>query len=91
VTAALSRALGVLAGTALLAAAGPALAQCSMCQQVVAASPEAQRLGGELNRAILVMLAAPYLVVTTFLLAFFRAPLAHRLRAAWRSRFPRPR
>ena len=58
----------------------PALAQCSMCQQVVASSPEARRMGTELNRAILLMFVAPYLVFTSFALVLFRDPLARHAR-----------
>jgi hypothetical protein len=71
---------GVLALAGLLMLAPPVLAQCSMCQQVVAQSPEAQRMGSELNRAILLMFVAPYLVFTSFALAFFRAPIGRRIR-----------
>jgi hypothetical protein len=71
-----------LGGAAIFAP--PALAQCSMCQQVVAQSPEAQRMSGELNRAIVLMFAAPYLVFTSFILAFFRAPIGCRLRSLLR-------
>lgn len=75
----------LLAGLLLvscLAAFGPsAMAQCSMCRQVVSQSPEAQRIGADLNRAILLMFVAPYLVFTSFLLVFFRAPIGRRLRS----------
>ena len=47
-------------------AAAPALAQCSMCQSVVAQSPEGQAMAGELNKAILLMFVAPYLVFGSF-------------------------
>jgi hypothetical protein len=43
-----------------LAPAWPAGAQCAMCRTTVTASPEGQRLALELNRAILILLAAPY-------------------------------
>jgi hypothetical protein len=68
----------VLSGLAVLAP--PALAQCSMCRQVIAQSPEAQRVGAELNRAILLMFLAPYLVFASFALALFRVPIGRRLR-----------
>jgi len=57
-----------------------AQAQCSMCQQVVSQSPEARRMGAELNRAILVMVAAPYLVFSSFAVAAFRPRIARWLR-----------
>ncbi len=68
----------VLSGFAVLAT--PTLAQCSMCRQVIAQSPEAQRMGAELNRAILLMFLAPYLVFASFALVLFRAPIGRRLR-----------
>ncbi|HEY6552388.1 MAG TPA: hypothetical protein VI669_03495 [Vicinamibacteria bacterium] len=71
-------ALLLACGLAVLAP--PALAQCSMCRQVIAQSPEAQRVGAELNRAILLMFLAPYLVFTSFALVLFRVPIAERLR-----------
>ena len=55
------------------------LAQCSMCQQVIVQSPEAQKMSSELNRAILLMFVAPYLVFTSFALAFFRAPILRQI------------
>ena len=66
-----------LAGLAMLAP--PVLAQCSMCQQVIVQSPEAQKMSSELNRAILLMFVAPYLVFTSFALAFFRAPILRQI------------
>ena len=71
---------GLLAISCLAVLGPPALAQCSMCRQVVSSSPEAQRMGAELNRAILLMFVAPYLVFTSFALVLFRAPIAQRLR-----------
>ena len=56
-------------------AAPAALAQCSMCKAVVAQSPEGQRMAGELNKAILVMLAAPYLVFGSCAAVLFRSRL----------------
>ncbi len=70
----------LLAACCLAAFAAPALAQCSMCRQVIAQSPEAQRVGAELNRAILLMFLAPYLVFTSFALVLFRVPIVERLR-----------
>ena len=71
---------GLLALCGLVLLGPPALAQCSMCQQVVSQSPEARRIGAELNRAILVMFFAPYLIFTSFALVLFRAPLGRHFR-----------
>jgi hypothetical protein len=54
-------------------AAAPAAAQCSMCRSVLTQSPEGRRVSEQLNNAILVMLAAPYLVFGSFVLVLFRA------------------
>ena len=51
-----------------------------MCRQVIAQSPEAQRVGAELNRAILLMFVAPYLVFTSLALVLFRVPILGRVR-----------
>jgi hypothetical protein len=48
------------------AAAQPAFAQCAMCRSVIAQSPEGQRVAGELNKAILLMFFAPYLIFGSF-------------------------
>jgi hypothetical protein len=72
--------LGVLALAALLGFLPPVFAQCSMCQQVVAQSPEAQKMSADLNRAILLMFVAPYVVFSSFALAFFRVPLGQKLK-----------
>jgi hypothetical protein len=53
-----------LAGAAVLAPE-PLLAQCAMCKATVTQSPEGREMAGRLNQAILVMLAAPYLVFGT--------------------------
>lgn len=74
-----------LPGLALLlisALAAPALAQCSMCRSVIAQSPEGQAVAGELNKAILVMFAAPYLVFGSFAAYFFRGRIGGVLRRA---------
>jgi hypothetical protein len=64
----------VVAAVAVLAvlAADPAWAQCALCKAALESSPEGRAMGASLNRAILVMLAAPYLVLGTFALALFR-------------------
>jgi hypothetical protein len=72
--------VGLLAVSGIALLGSPALAQCSMCQQVISQSPEARRMSAELNRAILLMFVAPYLVFTSFALLFFRAPLSRQLR-----------
>jgi hypothetical protein len=43
-----------------------------MCQSVLVQSPEGQALAGELNKAILLMFAAPYVVFGSFAAYFFR-------------------
>ena len=71
---------GVLVLSCLALFGPPALAQCSMCQQVVSQSPEARRIGAELNRAILLMFVAPYLIFTSFALVLFRDPIGRHAR-----------
>jgi len=69
----------------LAASATSARAQCSMCRASVESSPEARRVSGELNRAILVLFAAPYLVVGTCTTVLLR----HRIGAFLRKRIAR--
>jgi hypothetical protein len=57
---------------------GPALAQCAMCRSALASSLEGAALQGPLNRAILVLLAAPYLVLGGFVLLVWRERLVRR-------------
>jgi hypothetical protein len=57
------------AALTLLALPEGALAQCAMCK----ATLEASDVGATFNRAILVMLAGPYLVAGVFSLVYFRA------------------
>lgn len=64
----------------LLAGASPARAQCAMCKATLERSEEGRRVAGELNRAILVMLAAPYLVFGTCASVLFRRRIASFLR-----------
>lgn len=54
---------------ALLALPAGAAAQCAMCK----ATLESSEVGATFNRAILVMLAGPYLVAGVFSLVYFRA------------------
>ena len=82
------QALLAAAAAAMLAATPRVEAQCSMCKTVVTGSEEGRSLGGELNKAILVMVAAPYLVFGGFVAVLFRrrvrldlpSALARRLR-----------
>lgn len=101
------RSLVLLAGVAVLGLliANPAWAQCALCKAALESSPEGRAMGASLNKAILVMLAAPYLVFGAVALALFRrrvreagARAAAAVRAALgRHRvlpilgFPRPR
>jgi hypothetical protein len=56
----------------------PALAQCAMCRSALASSLEGAALQAPLNRAILVLLAAPYLVLGAFVLLVWRERLLRR-------------
>jgi hypothetical protein len=60
----------------IVAAAGPAAAQCAMCRSVLQQSAEGQRLSEHLNVAILVMFFAPYLVFGSFLVVIFRGRIS---------------
>ena len=71
-------ALSLLGG--LLVLAGPAHAQCAMCRSALESSPEGRAIAASLGRAILVLLAAPYLVVTAFVTVFFRDRIGRFLR-----------
>jgi len=71
------RVLLALAAVLVVLAATPAFAQCVMCGQAVANSEEGRAMAGQLNSAILLMLAAPYAVFGTFVAVLFR----RRLRA----------
>ena len=69
-----------LAAAALLAglvalAASPASAQCVMCKTALTGSPEGRGIGAQFNQAILLMVAAPYLVMGGFLLGVYRGRL----------------
>lgn len=67
-------------GALLVLAPGQASAQCSMCQQVVSQSPEVRKAGMELNLAILVLFAAPYLVFSTLAVVLLRPQIERYLR-----------
>jgi hypothetical protein len=89
------RQLALLAALALAAAAlaDPALAQCAMCKTALTASPEGRSIGEQFNRAILVMIAAPYLVMGALAAVVFRSrlgALAQRLRERLGIGGPRP-
>ncbi len=57
---------------AVAAVAADVSAQCAMCKTVLEGSPEGRSLAGGLNHAILLMLAAPYVVFGVFVAAVFR-------------------
>jgi hypothetical protein len=70
----------VLVAAVLLIASGlPVAAQCAMCKAAIEGSTDAG-IGAQFNRAILVMMAGPYLVMGVFGALLFR----DRLRAAVR-------
>ena len=58
----------------------PAFSQCAMCRSVIAQSPEGQRIAGELNKAILLMFFAPYLIFGSFAAWIFRSRIGLGLR-----------
>ena len=73
-------------GLVLLFWAAPAFAQCPMCKTALTQSAEGQRIASDFNRAILVMVAAPYLVFGTIAAFVFRSRIREWLAAArWSS------
>lgn len=60
---------------AFLAAAPEAAAQCAMCRTALTSSAEGQAIAAQFNAAILVMLAAPYLILGALAGVFFRQRL----------------
>ena len=80
-------ALAVVAVLVLVAAPQAALAQCSMCRAVVEQSPEGQRVAGELNKAIVLMFFAPYLIFGSFAAVLFRSRLGAAARRVARALF----
>lgn len=60
--------------------AQPVLSQCVMCKTALTGSPEGQAMSRSLGRGILVLLAAPYLVVAVFTGLLLRKRIAHGLR-----------
>ena len=69
----------LLAAVLLIASGLPLAAQCAMCKAAIEGSTDAG-VGAQFNRAILVMMAGPYLVMGVFGALLFR----DRLRAAAR-------
>jgi len=72
----------VLLALGLVTAGEPLLAQCAMCKATVVQSPEGRRVAESLNAAILLLLAAPYLVFGTVAAVLLRpriAPLLGRV------------
>jgi hypothetical protein len=63
--------VGILVSACLLPSV--ALAQCAMCKAALEGSTDG--LGAQFNRAILVMLAGPYLVMGVFGVVLFRERL----------------
>jgi hypothetical protein len=75
-------ALGGLGLLAVLALAGApdALAQCVMCKTALTTSSEGRAMVGSFNRAILLMMFAPYAVLAALGAVLFRQPLGRSLR-----------
>ena len=78
---------GIAVAVALLAF--PAFAQCPMCKTALTQSAEGQRIASDFNRAILVMVAAPYLVFGTIAGLVFRSRIREWLAAARSTSSPR--
>jgi len=81
------RAVPVIVAAALLLWVPSLRAQCSMCQTALLNSAEGRGIGQEFNRAILVMLFAPYVVFGSVGAVLLR----HRIAAALRSTLVRLR
>jgi hypothetical protein len=75
--------LGLLAAPFLLAAL-PLGAQCAMCQTALTNSPEGRGMSEEFNRAILVMLFAPYAVFGSIGAVLMRHRIGASLRRSHR-------
>lgn len=76
---------------ALTLEARPAQAQCAMCQATLTSSAEGRALQGPLNHAILLLFAAPYLVLGCFVFMAFRERILRRMGRALRAGLrPRP-
>lgn len=78
-------ALGALVFVLALALpAPPAPAQgCPMCRTALTNSPEGRAMAASFNHAILLMLAAPYMVFGTGVAIFFRRRLAGAALRGW--------
>jgi hypothetical protein len=75
-------ALALLAVVVLAAAWPPAAsAQCAMCRTALTGSPEGRGIAAQFNIAIVMMIAAPYLVAGVVAGVLFRRQLSPRL---WR-------
>jgi hypothetical protein len=71
----------LLVAALLLPAPTPLHAQCAMCKATLESSEEGRRVSGELNRAILVMLAAPYAVFSACAAVLFRRRISAFLKS----------
>jgi branched-subunit amino acid ABC-type transport system permease component len=60
--------------------AGPAAAQCVMCKNALTGSAEGRGMGAQFNHAILLMVAAPYMVMGGFLLGVYRGRIGRHAR-----------
>jgi hypothetical protein len=78
--------LGLLAAPLLLLAAEPLAAQCAMCQTALINSAEGRAIGQEFNRAILLMLFAPYLVFASIGVVLMRHRIGVSLGSSLRRR-----
>ena len=79
----MARAAALGALVVLLAlAAGDLQAQCAMCRTALTNSAEGRSIIPEFNRAILLMIVAPYAVFAAVGVAAFRG----RIREAWKRR-----
>jgi hypothetical protein len=81
-------ALGAVALAVLMSQ--PALAQCVMCKTALVNSGEGQRIAAEFNRAILLMVVAPYVVFLGIAAVVFRTRIQEWLRARLSSPEPSP-
>jgi hypothetical protein len=62
----------VLVAAGLVLEAAPLHAQCAMCRTALTQSAEGRAMSGSFNRAILLMLVAPYAVFAVVGAALFR-------------------
>jgi hypothetical protein len=72
--------VALVAGALAFAAVTPAAAQCAMCKAAIEGSTDGN-VGAQFNRAILVMMAGPYLVMGAFGVVLFRERLRRGARA----------